>query len=89
MEQPVADTKKATVAYVPFASFCTALDYLKTHGRRRKSDGPGCSSSGFCLADHALQVSRLRDVQQDRMVHRRPAFLQNADLAPGVSGGRS
>ena len=32
------DPTKSTVAYVPFATFCTALDYLKSHGMPSKID---------------------------------------------------
>src|SRR6516164_7270907 len=32
------DPGRATVAYVPFATFCTALDYLNSHGMPSKID---------------------------------------------------
>jgi hypothetical protein len=66
MEQSNTDTKKASVAYVPFASFCTALDYLKTHGTPSKIDGSVFPTFSGGLVSHLLLSMRFLNLIDER-----------------------
>ncbi len=52
------DSKKANAAYVPFATFCTALDHLKSHGIPQKIDASVFPNMSGGLTSHLLLSMR-------------------------------
>ncbi len=66
MEQTNTETKRAAVAYVPFASFCTALDHLNAHGVPSKIDSSVFPSFSGGLTSHLLLSMRFLGLIDDR-----------------------
>lgn len=59
MENKNSDTAKATIPYVPFPTFCTALDHLKSHSIPDKIDSSIFPTISGGMVSHVLLTMRL------------------------------
>lgn len=58
MERTDSDSKVAALPYVPFQSFCTALDHLKSHGTPDKIDSSVFPTFSGSIVSHLLLAMR-------------------------------
>jgi len=66
MARAHSDSTKVSVPYVPFPTFCTALDYLKTHGIPAKIDASVFPTLSGGIVSHLLISLRLLGVIDEK-----------------------